>query len=419
MEERIIHIFLSLDEEIYVGKLYSQNNKGKEIYSIELSEEYLKSKYSKFRLDPEINNYTGRQYLSSNKLIFGFLSDSCPDRWGRQLIKRKETEKAKEENRKPKQLTELDYLLSIYDESRMGALRFKEDLNGEYLSNDKNYSIPPWVYIRTLEEYALKYDFDESIDDFWIKNLLIPGSSLGGARPKASVYSSNGDIWIAKFPSKNDSYDVGAWEAVAYNLASLCKLNVSEYKLEKYSKWGSTFLTKRFDRNGNKRIHFSSFMTCLNALDGQSDQFSYLDIASYLKSYSYKPNEDLKELWKRIIFNMAISNTDDHLRNHGVLIDKNGIKLSPLYDINPIPYGDRLSLNINTKDNLIDVNNLIETYQYYNLAKEEAINYYNEIVNIVNNNWERIAREYNISNSSIETMRNAFSLKTFNLFNKL
>ena len=415
MEERVIHVYLSIDEEIYIGKLYAQNMKGKEVYSFELSEDYLKSKYSKYKLDPDINNYVGRQYLSSNKLIFGFLSDSCPDRWGRQLIKRKELEQAKEENRKPRQLTELDYLLSIYDESRMGALRFKEDFNGDYLSSDKDYAVPPWVYIRTLEEYALKYDFDESIDNLWIKNLLIPGSSLGGARPKASVYSSSGELWIAKFPSKKDSYDVGAWEAVAYSLASLCKLNISEYKLEKYSKYGSTFLTKRFDRNGNKRIHFSSFMTCLNASDGQSNQYSYLDIASYLKSYSYRPNDDLKELWKRIIFNMAISNTDDHLRNHGILIDKNGIKLSPLYDINPTPYGDRLSLNINSDDNLIDVNNLIETYKYYNLGKKEAIEYYNEIVTIVNNNWERVAKEFNISNSSIETMRRAFSLKTINL----
>ena len=190
MEERIVHIFLSLDEEIYVGKLYAQKINAKEIYSIELSSDFLKSKYSKYKLDPELNNYLGRQYLSSKKDIFGFLSDACPDRWGRTLIKRKESLKAKEENRKPKKLTELDYLLEVYDESRMGALRFKLDLNGDYLANDNEKIVPPWVYIRTLEEYAVKYDSEEEINDDWIKNLLKPGSSLGGARPKGSIYST-------------------------------------------------------------------------------------------------------------------------------------------------------------------------------------------------------------------------------------
>ena len=346
MDDRVVHIFLSLDKDIYVGKLFAQKANGKEIYSIELSNEYLESKYSKYRLDPEVNNYLGRQYLTSQKNIFGFLSDACPDRWGRTLIKRKESLKAKEENRRPKKLTELDYLLQVYDESRMGALRFKLDLEGNYLADDKENTIPPWVYIRTLEEYAVKYDSDEEINDDWIKNLLKPGSSLGGARPKGSIYASDGSLWIAKFPSKKDSYDVGAWEAVAYELAKMCNLNVSEFKLEKYSKYGSTFLTKRFDRNNKERIHFSSFMTCLNANDGESDNFSYLDLVSYLKTNSSNPKLDLIELFKRVVFNMAISNTDDHLRNHGIVIDKNGLRLSPMYDINPNPYGDALYLNI-------------------------------------------------------------------------
>ena len=411
MEERIVHIFLSLDEEIYVGKLYAQKINAKEIYSIELSSDFLKSKYSKYKLDPELNNYLGRQYLSSKKDIFGFLSDACPDRWGRTLIKRKESLKAKEENRKPKKLTELDYLLEVYDESRMGALRIKLDLNGDYLANDNEKIVPPWVYVRTLEEYAVKYDSEEEINDDWIKNLLKPGSSLGGARPKGSIYSNDGSLWIAKFPSKKDNYDVGAWEAVAYELAKMCKLNVSDFKLEKYSKYGSTFLTKRFDRFNKERIHFISFMTCLNASDGESSNYSYIDLASYIKAYSSNPTLDLIELWKRLIFNMAITNTDDHLRNHGIIIDRNGLRLSPLYDINPIPYGDSLSLNITKDDNLIDTNNLFKTYMYYNLSKEDALKYYNEVVNIVNSNWRKIAKKYGISSSQIEMMEPSFSLK--------
>ena len=252
MEEKVVYLYLSLMEEIYLGKLYIQNSKGKDIYSIELSDEYLKSNYCKYRLDPEINNYKGRQFQSSNKPIFGFLSDSCPDRWGRVLLKRKEAELAKIENRKPRQLSEADYLLGVYDESRMGALRFKLDKNGEYLSSSNEETVPPWIYLRTLEEYAMQVDNDENVDDQWLKNILIPGSSLGGARPKANVYSTNGDLWIAKFPSKKDTYDVGIWEAVAYELAKMCGLNVPEFKIEKFSKYGTTFLYKRFDRKNGK-----------------------------------------------------------------------------------------------------------------------------------------------------------------------
>ena len=205
MEEKVVYLYLSLTEEIYLGKLYIQNNRGKEVYSIELSDDYLKSKYSKYKIDPEISNYIGRQFQSSDKPIFGFLSDSCPDRWGRILMKRKEAEIAKLENRKPKQLTEADYLLGVYDESRMGALRFKLDKDGDYLTSSNEETVPPWIYLRTLEDYALQIDNEEAVDDKWIKNLLIPGSSLGGARPKANVYAPNGDLWIAKFPSKKDS----------------------------------------------------------------------------------------------------------------------------------------------------------------------------------------------------------------------
>ncbi len=411
MEEKIIHIFLSLDEEIYLGKLYVGNIKGKDIFSIELSSDYLKSKYSKEKIDPEIENYIGRQYMSSDKTIFGFLSDASPDRWGRVLIRKKESELAKKENRKPRQLSEVDYLLGVYDESRMGALRLKLDYDGDFLASSKEEIVPPWVYLRTLEEYALRFDNDEEIDDKWIKNLLLPGSSLGGARPKATVYSPSGDLWIAKFPSKKDNYDVGAWEAVAYELAKICGLNISDFKAEKFSKYGTTFLTKRFDRNGGKRVHFISFMTLLNAKDGESENYSYIDLASYIKSNSSRPNYDLKELWKRIVFNMSITNIDDHLRNHGVLLRENGIELSPLYDINPTPYGDRLSLNITSNDNIIDANNLLSTYMFYNLSKDEAIKLYNDVVTKVNLNWRKVAKSYNISNTSIEEMSQAFSLK--------
>ena len=408
---KVIYVYLDLGNPLFIAKLYCDAINGKEIYSIELSDEYLKSNFSHIRLDPEIENYPGRQYLSSDKKIFGFISDSCPDRWGRNLLNRKEKENASMEHRVPRKLNESDYLLGVYDKSRMGALRYKLDLNSDFLANDIKESIPPWIYLRTLEQSAINFDFDESIDNDWINNLLVPASSLGGARAKASVYDNGGNLWIGKFPSRKDDYDIGAWEYVANELAKLCSLDVPDFKLEKFSKYGSTFLTKRFDRNDDKRLHMISMMTCLKAKDGDNDNYSYIDIADFIKANSIEPKSDLIELWKRLIFNMAINNNDDHLRNHAMILDEKGLRLSPIYDINPSPYGNRLSINITMDDNLIDTDNLFKTYQYYNLNKLEALRYYNEIVTIINSNWKEIATRIGISNNSIELMKSAFKLK--------
>lgn len=287
--------------------------------------------------------YNGRQFVPLDKAMFGFFADSCPDRWGRVLMKRREAAQAKKEDRKPRELREIDFLLGVYDESRMGALRFKLEENGPFLSDDKGMATPPWANLRTLEEAARAFDKDENaLDEKWLKQLIGPGSSLGGARPKATVQGIDGALWIAKFPSKHDEVDSGAWEMVTHDLAVMCNLDVPEAKLEKFSKLGSTFLVKRFDRDGEKRIHFASAMTMLGKTDGASgsDGTSYLDIASFIKSNGAAPNKDLKELWKRIVFNMAVSNTDDHLRNHGFLLTSDGWRLSPLYDVNPSLYGD-------------------------------------------------------------------------------
>ena len=186
------------------------------------------------------------------------------------------------------------------------------------------------------------------MEEKWLKQLIAPGSSLGGARPKASVLAPDDSLWIAKFPSKYDEINVGAWEMVVHDLAKLCNLDVPEAKLEKFSKIGSTFLVKRFDRENDRRIHFASAMTLLGKKDGAgaADGLGYLDIASIIRQNSINPKKDLRELWRRIVFNMAVSNTDDHLRNHGFLLKKDGWILSPLFDVNPNIYGDALALNV-------------------------------------------------------------------------
>ena len=401
------------EEATLIGILCIENIRGSEVYSFEFERTWLDNPSIKI-LDPYLNLYGGRQYPIDKK-IFGIFSDSAPDRWGRVLLDRKEKILASKEARKPKKLFESDYLLGVYDETRIGALRFKTDKDGEFLSSDSDNSVPPWTTLRTLEEASRNFERDDDIlNDKWLSQLIKPGSSLGGARPKATIKDQEGELWIAKFPSKNDEYDVGLWEKVVHDLAKMCNLNVPESKLEKFSKYGSTFLVKRFDREKNKRIHFSSAMTMLGKQDGASavDGTSYIDIASFIKSFGCNPKKDLIELWKRIVFNMAISNTDDHLRNHGFIMTSKGWELSPLYDVNPVPYGEYLSLNVSESNNAIDISAAIEVSKFYGLSTNEAIVEANKIIRTVKNNWEKIAKSYGAPRREIEYMSQAFELKT-------
>lgn len=328
-------------------------------------------------------------------------------------MNKRERINADKEHRKPHKLYDSDYLLGVYDETRMGGIRFKLNPDGAFLSDDKEDSVPPWATLRTLEEASRNFENDDSgVSEKWLNQLIRPGSSLGGARPKATVVDTHGQLWIAKFPSKNDENDTGAWEKVVHDLAKMCGLDVPESRLEKFSKYGSTFLVKRFDRNGTKRIHFASAMTLLGKTDGAgaADGTSYLDIVSFIKSSGATPKKDLVELWKRIIFNMAVTNSDDHLRNHAFILTTNGWKLSPLYDVNPVPYGDELSLNVDETDNSINIDLAIRVAPLFGIAENDAQAYTNEILTIVNNNWERLAGQYGLSRSQIEEMRPAFSV---------
>jgi len=235
---------------------------------------------------------------------------------------------------------------------------------------------------------------------------------LGGARPKATVLDTEGNLWIAKFPSKHDDVNVGAWEKVVHDLAKLCGLNVPESKLIDFSKYGSTFLVRRFDRNGKARVHFASAMTMLGKTDGAdaTDGTGYLDLVSFIKSNGADPKGDLCELWKRIVFNMAVSNTDDHLRNHGFILRKDGWHLSPLYDVNPVPEGDELSLCVNEDEATISLDLALEVSPYFGISRTKAVSLAGDILRIVRMNWSRLATECGLSRNAQENMRPAFSL---------
>jgi len=411
--QKIIYVYENWSSDIpaKLGKLYVEYVKGSEIYSFEYDEEWLLTEFA-YVLDPDLKLYKGRQY-PINKITFGLFADSAPDRWGRLLMKRREKFLADKEGRKPRKLTDCDFLLGVYDETRMGAIRFCLEDSGPFLSNDKEAAAPPWATLRTLEEASRQFEKDENImDEKWLNQLIKPGSSLGGARPKATIQDTKGDLWIAKFPSKNDEINSGAWEKVVHDLARLCMLNVPESKLEKFSNLGSTFLVKRFDRVGKKRIHFASAMTMLGKTDGASaeDGSSYLDLVSFIKSNGASPNQDLIELWRRVVFNMLVSNTDDHLRNHGFILTVRGWRLSPLYDVNPVPYGDTLSLNVSEEDNSISIELAVETADYYGITKVEAEKMIQEMKEIIKENWEKIAEQYHLSRNAIDYMRPAFSI---------
>ena len=404
-------------EPIFLGTLYCVFGNGKSVYSFEYSKEWL-SRFSHITLDPDLYNTPGRQYVPNNKTFFGFLSDCLPDRWGRILLKRKEAVLAEKENRIERQLNDYDFLTGINDETRMGALRFKKSKDGPFISSNDNYNVPPFENLRKLEQASLAFEKTEFTDDKALNLLLDPGSSLGGARPKATVKDTNGLLWIAKFPSHRDEYNMGAWEKITSDLARMAGLNIPETLKKDSNDNGSTFMTKRFDRvyeKGKvKRVHCASALTMLGKTDGANgkDGSSYLELVDFIKSNSVQPNKDLEELWNRIVFSILVSNTDDHLRNHNFILTERGWKLAPLFDVNPNPLGKELSLNITENNNQKRLSLALDTAKYYNLsldkAKENAI----RIATVVKDNWKTLAKSNGCSNAEIERMKKAFEDET-------
>lgn len=401
--------WLELDKSHLMGTLSITPGKGKEIFSFEYNKGWLESGFTTM-LDPNMQLYSGPQYLPNEKRNFGIFLDSCPDRWGQVIMQRREAALAKKENRAVKTLLESDYLLGVYDAHRMGAIRFKEKEDGPFLNDNKEMAAPPWTSLRELEQASLKYEEDNADDpDYlkWLNLLIAPGSSLGGARPKASVIDHNGNLWIAKFPSKNDIRDIGAWEKLANELAIMAGINMSDGTLQQFNDKYNTYLTRRFDRTKQGgRIHFASAMTLLGYTDGQ-EGVSYLELAGFIIQHGANVEADLHELWRRIVFSICIKNTDDHLRNHGFILTDKGWTLSPAYDINPVEHGHGLSLNISENSNALDLDLALEVSEYFRLTKKEAVKTIASVKEAVRN-WQQIAKTLGISKSEQERMVSAF-----------
>ena len=396
-----------------MGTLKAEQVRGKEVFSFSYDKDWLEKETS-LLLDPDLGFYGGPQYNREEKSNFGLFTDSSPDRWGKVLMERKEAYEAKIEGRRSKVFFESDYLLGVFDLYRMGALRFKLEAGGPFLDDDHEMAAPPFTTIRTLEEASLHLEDADAMEDpkfaRWLKMLFSPGASLGGARPKASVADPEGNLWIAKFPSRNDDRDTGGWEAVVNNMAGRAGVNVADGAARRFTHDYHTFLTKRFDRHKKERIHFASAMTMLGYTDGKADAMagvSYLHIAEFIMRHGARPNQDLEELWRRIVFNICISNSDDHLRNHGFLLTPKGWILSPAFDINPIPNSTGLNLNISEHSNALDLDLAREVAELFRVQEEKREEIIEQVTGAVSN-WHEIAAKIGISRSEMERIGKAF-----------
>lgn len=405
-----------LNAPTLVGTLYATPARGKEIFSFEYDDNWLKSSLAQ-SLDPSLGLYDGRQYAPEGQANFGAFLDSSPDRWGRLLMRRREAQLARIEKRSETQLWESDYLLGVYDEHRPGGLRFRLGPDKPFLDNARELASPPWASLRELENASLQLELDNAEADQeysnWLRLLLVPGASLGGARPKASVLDERGHLWIAKFPSRLDEINVGVWEQVTNILAEKAGIETTPSEARTFTVRHHTYLSRRFDRSaaGNRK-HFASAMTLLQRADGDDSNAgaSYLELAEFIIQQGARPDLDLEQLWRRIVFYMCVSNTDDHLRNHGFLLTPTGWVLSPVYDVNPSPHSaDGLKLNVSETDNSQDLELARSVAKYFRVKPERASEIIDRIVAVVKT-WREEANRQKISPSEQDRVARAFRL---------
>lgn len=403
-----------LDKPELVGELCYEKLRGSESYAFRFDDNWLKF-HAGIKLSEDINNYPGLQYTQPGNDIFGCFSDALPDRWGRTLLKRREQIQASEEKRAVRNLSSFDYLMGIDDYSRMGGFRLKRELDGDFINVSPSLKIPPLTELRQLvlasQEVEKSEENDVLPEKKWIAQLIQPGTSLGGARPKAGVLDDSGNLCIAKFPSRKDDYDTGLWEHFSHLLARKAGINAAQTKvlggLGKYH----TLLSKRFDRTDEgKRIHFASSMSLIGLRDGDNAQggYGYLNIVDFILQSCCDVEKNLQELYRRVAFNICIGNSDDHFRNHGFLLTPRGWTLSPAYDMNPT-LNEYQSLLINESSNKADIRTLLESCESYMIKKEVAENIIRQVLAAVAG-WENLAVLLQIPAREVTMFKDRFKL---------
>ncbi len=389
-----------------VGRLWARVRKNKEGATFEYNDAWLKHP-NRFSLEPALKLGPGPFHTGAETPMFGAIGDSAPDRWGRALMRRMERRRAECEGQGPRTLREMDYLLLVDDEARAGALRFAETEGGPFLRQEEAKRIPPLLELPKLLS-AAEHVMEETDTEEDLRLLFAPGSSLGGARPKASVREKDGHLAIAKFPRKDDEINTVVWEAVALALAKKAGIPVPTAHVETVAK-KPVLLLRRFDRDGQGRIPFLSAMSMLSAKDNETH--SYLEIADALRQHGAAPRADMEALWRRIVFNILISNTDDHLRNHGFLYQgSDGWRLSPAYDLNPVPTDIKpriLTTAINEDDSTASLALAMSVAEYFELDAAKAREIAKQVGKAVSK-WRNVAAQHGISRAKIDRMASAF-----------
>ena len=412
---RKIYVYADFDwlkTAVLVGELGYESLRGTDSYSFCYDHNWLRQ-YSDLYLSADINNYTGLQFTQPDRDIFGCFGDALPDRWGRLLLNRREQIRAQEEKRPVRKLSSYDYLLGIDDYSRMGGFRFKELPDGEFINCDATLRIPPLTDIQVLVAASMEVEKSEERnllpDKKWLLQLVHPGTSLGGARPKAGVLNEEGELCVAKFPSRNDEYDIGLWEHLSHLLAKEAGVEAAETRAITAGEKYHTLLSKRFDRttDGHRR-HFASAMTLLGLTDGCNAQTGngYLDIVDFILQHCCNVEANLRQLYRRVAFSIAIGNSDDHFRNHGFLLTPKGWTLAPAYDLNPT-FNDHQSLLINATTNRSDLQLLLASSEEYMISKEEATRIIEEVKDGVSQ-WRSMATRLGIAKREMDLFAQVF-----------
>lgn len=403
-----------LEKPTLVGELGYESLRGSDSYSFKFDDDWLR-RHGNIFLSADLNNYPGLQYTQPDKDIFGCFGDALPDRWGRLLLNRREQVLASEEKRPIRRLSSFDYLMGIDDFSRMGGFRFKESKDGAFINCDETLRVPPLTDIKALAAATMEIEKSEELNHLpekkWLLQLVRPGSSLGGARPKAGVIDDSGNLCVAKFPSRNDDYDVALWEHHSHLLAKTAGVVAAETSVIETGGRHHALLSKRFDRTADgQRKHFASAMTLLGLTDGCDAKtgHGYLDIVDFILQNCCDVESNLRQLYRRVAFNIAIGNSDDHFRNHGFLLTSRGWTLSPAYDMNPT-LNDHLSLLINSYTNRSDLDVLLASSEEFMINKDEARQIIEE-VKISVSRWNTLAKRLGIAKREMDTFGQVYEL---------
>lgn len=403
--EVFVHVDLR-GEPVLIGRLWAHVRRGRESATFEYDPGWLDHP-ERFALEPALPLGPGPFHTAPGAPLLGPIGDSAPDRWGRALMRRAERRRARRAGEAPRTLNEIDYLLMVDDESRQGALRFAMAEGGPFLAEHDTARIPPLVELPKLLAAAEHVISDDESDED-LRLLLAPGSSLGGARPKASVRDRNGALAITKFPHRDDDWDTVTWEAVALSLAARAGIPVPDWRLEEIA-GKPVLILLRFDRVEAVRLPFLSALSMLGARDNETH--SYLEIVDALRRHGARPKADIQQLWRRIVFTILISNTDDHLRNHGFLYaGSDGWTLSPAYDLNPVPVDVSprvLSNAIDFDDQSASVELAFSVAEYFELEPDDARDTAADVAGVVSG-WREEATRFGLTRGECERMASAF-----------